>query len=78
MPDERLSRPEVLKAFTWNAAFAAHAETELGSIEPGKYGDLVLLDRDVMSVDARNILGTQVLMTVIGGEVVYEPKQPPR
>ncbi len=74
MPDERLSRAEVLKAFTWNAAFAAHAETELGSIEPGKYGDLVMLDRDVMSVEARSIPGAQVLLTVIGGEVVYEPK----
>jgi predicted amidohydrolase YtcJ len=74
MPDERLSRTEVLKAFTWNAAFAAQAETELGSIEPGKYGDLVMLDRDVMSVDARNILETRVLLTVIGGEVVFEPR----
>jgi predicted amidohydrolase YtcJ len=74
MPDERLSRAEVLKAFTWNAAFAAHAETELGSIEPGKYGDLVMLDRDVMSVEARSIPGAQVLLTVIGGEVVHETK----
>jgi hypothetical protein len=74
MPDERLSRAEVLKAFTWNAAFAAHAETELGSIEPGKYGDLVMLDRDVMSVDAKSILGTRVLLTMIGGEVVHETK----
>jgi predicted amidohydrolase YtcJ len=76
MPDERLSRAEVLKAFTWNAAFAAHAETELGSIEPGKYGDLVMLERDVMSVDEKDILGTRVLLTVIGGEIVYEPKNP--
>jgi predicted amidohydrolase YtcJ len=74
MPEERLSRAEVLKSFTWNAAYAAHAETELGSIEPGKYGDLVLLDRDVMSVAAKEILETRVLLTVIGGEVVYEPK----
>lgn len=74
MPDERLSRAEVLTAFTWNAAFAAHSETELGSIEPGKYGDLVMLDRDVMSVDAKSIPGTRVLLTVIGGEVVFEPK----
>ncbi len=74
MPDQRLSRAEVLKAFTWNAAFAAHAETELGSIEPGKYGDLVMLDRDVMTVDVKDILAAQVLLTVIGGEVVYEPK----
>ena len=41
-------------------------------------GDLVLLDRDVMTVDPKNILGAQVLLTVIGGEVVYEPKQAAR
>ncbi|MGH9386437.1 MAG: amidohydrolase [Vicinamibacterales bacterium] len=74
MPDQRLSRTEVLKAFTWNAAFAAHADTELGSIEPGKYGDLVMLDRDVMSIDAKSILDARVLLTVIGGEVVFEPR----
>jgi predicted amidohydrolase YtcJ len=74
MPDQRLSRAEVLKAFTRNAAFAAHADTELGSIEPGKYGDLVMLDRDVMSVDAKSILDARVLLTVIGGEVVFEPR----
>ncbi len=75
MPEERLSRSEVLKAFTWNAAFAAHAETELGSIEPGKYADLVMIDRDVMRVDARSILDTRVLLTVIGGEIVFEPQK---
>jgi predicted amidohydrolase YtcJ len=73
MPEERLSRAEVLKSFTWNAAFAAHAETELGSIEPGKYGDLVMLDRDVMRVEPKSILETQVLLTAIGGEIVFEP-----
>lgn len=74
MPEERLSRAEVLRSFTWNAAYAAHAETELGSIEPGKYGDLVMVDRDVMSMDVKDILDTRVLMTVIGGEVVFEPR----
>jgi predicted amidohydrolase YtcJ len=72
MPDERLSRVEALKSFTWNAAYAALAEQELGSIEPGKYADLVLLDRDVMSIEPREILDAQVLLTVIGGDVAFE------
>ncbi|MFA5908316.1 MAG: amidohydrolase [Vicinamibacterales bacterium] len=72
MPDQRLSRAEALKSFTWSAAYAAHAEHDLGSIETGKYGDLLLLDRDVMTVEPAQILGTSVLLTVIGGEVVYE------
>lgn len=72
MPDERLSRAEALKSFTWNAAYAAHAEQELGSIEPGKYADLVLVDHDIMTAAPADILKTTVLLTVVGGEVVYE------
>jgi predicted amidohydrolase YtcJ len=75
MPDERLSRVEALKSFTWNAAYAAHAEQELGSIQPGKYADLILIDRDVMTVEPADILKTSVLLTVIGGDVVYEIKK---
>ena len=51
MPDERLSRDEMLKSFTWNAAYAAHAENDLGSLEVGKLADMVLLDKNVMTVD---------------------------
>jgi predicted amidohydrolase YtcJ len=72
MPDERLSRDEMLKSFTWNAAYAAHAEKDLGSLEVGKLADMVLLDKNVMTVDPREILTTQVVATVIGGEVVYQ------
>jgi len=72
LPDQRLSRAEALKSCTWSAAYAAHAEQDLGSIEPGKYGDLVLIDRDVMTVEPARISGTTVLITVIGGEIVYE------
>jgi predicted amidohydrolase YtcJ len=75
LPEERLSRPEALKSFTWSAAYAAHAEQDLGSIEPGKYGDLVMLDRDIMSVPPADIPGAAVLLTVIGGDVVYEKRQ---
>ncbi len=72
MPDQRLSRAEALKSFTWSAAFAAHAEQDLGSIELGKYADLLLIDRDVMTVEPAQIPGTSVLLTVIGGEIVYQ------
>jgi predicted amidohydrolase YtcJ len=74
MPAERLSREETLKSFTWSAAYAAHAENDLGSLEVGKLADLVVLDRDIMTVDAKAILGTVVQLTVIGGHIVYEKK----
>ena len=72
MPGERMTRDEMLKSFTWNAAYASHAEKDLGSIELGKLADLVLLDKNVMTVEPREILSTQAIMTIIGGEIVYE------
>jgi predicted amidohydrolase YtcJ len=71
-PDQRLSRDETLASFTINAASAAHAEQDLGSLEPGKLADLVMLSKDVMTVAPREILTTRVLRTVIGGRIVYE------
>jgi predicted amidohydrolase YtcJ len=75
MPDERLSREEMLKSFTWNAAYAAHGEKDLGSLEAGKLADMVLLDKDVMTITPAEILSTRPLITIVGGEVVYE-RQP--
>jgi predicted amidohydrolase YtcJ len=72
MPDERLSRDEMLKSFTWNAAYAAHAEKDLGSLEVGKLADMVLLDKDVMTVDPKEILSTRPRFTIVGGEIVFE------
>lgn len=72
MPDERLTRDEALKSFTWSAAYAAHAENDLGSLEVGKLADIVVLDRDIMKVEPNAILGAAVRLTIIGGEIVYE------
>jgi predicted amidohydrolase YtcJ len=71
MPDERLSRDEALASFTRNAAFAAHAETLLGTLEVGKLADLVVLSKDIMAVAPPDIVTTSVRMTIVGGEVVY-------
>lgn len=72
MPEERLSREEMLQSFTWNAAYAAHAEKDLGSLEVGKIADMVLVDRDVMTIEPQAILGASVVMTIVGGEVIYQ------
>jgi predicted amidohydrolase YtcJ len=73
-PDQRLSREETLRSFTLHAAFAAHAEKELGSLTPGKLADLIVLSKDVMTVAPKEILSTTVTTTVIGGAIVYEAK----
>jgi predicted amidohydrolase YtcJ len=76
-PDQRLTRAEALAAFTIDAAYAAHAEHDLGSIEPGKLADFVLLSRDIMTIPPAEILKTTVLGTVVGGATVFSSPQSP-
>jgi predicted amidohydrolase YtcJ len=71
LPDQRMSREQALRSFTLDAAYAAHAETVVGSLEAGKLADLVVLSRDILRVPTREILTTTVRMTMIGGEIVY-------
>ena len=70
--EEVLTRAEALRGFTLDAAYAAFQEDQLGSISVGKRADFVVLDRDLMTVPAAELLGTTVQMTVVGGAVVYE------
>jgi predicted amidohydrolase YtcJ len=77
MPDQRMTRDEALASFTLNAAYAAHMERDLGSIEEGKLADLVVLSRDIMTIAPREILTTHVLKTIIGGRIVYEDSATP-
>ncbi|KAF9492457.1 amidohydrolase 3 [Pleurotus eryngii] len=70
-PKERLTRAQALKGMTQDAAYAAFAEDERGSLEVGKKADFVILDRDIMKVTADKILSTKVQATVIDGQVAY-------
>lgn len=71
-PEEAVSREQALKMFTIWAAYAAFEENLKGSIEPGKLADLTVLSADIMKIPEPEILKTECLMTIIGGEVVYE------
>jgi predicted amidohydrolase YtcJ len=71
MPQERMTRDDILRAMTVDAAMASFEEELRGTLEPGKVADFIVIDRDVMTCPAPEIPGTRVLMTVIGGEVVY-------
>jgi predicted amidohydrolase YtcJ len=74
MPSERLTREEALRAFTIDAAYAAHADTFAGSLEAGKQADLVMLSHDIMRVEPAEILKTRVRLTMVGGEIVYDAR----
>ena len=70
-PEQRLDRSEALASMTIWPAYAAFMEDEVGSITVGKLADFVILDRDIMTVPASDILGTQVVRTVVGGHSVF-------
>lgn len=71
LPEERMTRPEALRSLTIWAAHAAFQEDRLGSLRRGKQADFVVIDRDVMRIPPAEILGTQVLRTVVAGRAVY-------
>jgi predicted amidohydrolase YtcJ len=69
--DPGLSRETVLRAATINAAYELHQDDAIGSLEAGKLADLIVLDRNPLTVPAAEIAKTKVLETVVGGAVVY-------
>ena len=70
-PAERLTLAQALDAFTRGAAYAGFAEGRIGSLEPGKWADFILVDRDVSAVDPQALARTQVLETWVAGKPVW-------
>ena len=70
--NESLSRNEAIKGMTIWAALANFEETEKGSLEIGKYADMVILNKDLFQTNESEILNTKVIKTIINGEIVYE------
>ena len=72
IPSERLSFEQALNAFTRGAAYAGFAEDRFGALEPGKWADFILVDRDPTKVDPQALARTQVLQTWVAGRKVWE------
>lgn len=72
IPSERISLADAIKGYTLNAAFAGHREKSEGSLEFGKLADLIVISQDVFKVDPSKIGETKVLLTMVGGRVVYQ------
>ncbi|MCK4785183.1 MAG: amidohydrolase [Desulfobacteraceae bacterium] len=73
-PDEALTTSEALKLYTRNGAFANFAEDRLGTLSPGKYADIIVLDKNPLGIDPDGLRDIQVLRTFIGGKEVYRSK----
>jgi len=73
-PYPGMPRAAVLRAATINAAYTLRQEADTGSLEVGKLADLIVLDRNFMTIPAEDIANIKVLQTVVGGRVVYQAK----
>jgi len=71
-PQERLSAEQSVLAYTRDAAYANFADKTTGTIDPGKFADLAVLSRDIFSATPRDIGKTRVVLTMVGGKIVFE------
>ncbi len=71
-PEERLTVEQALRAYTQGCAYAAFEEKEKGTIAPGKLADLAVLSDDLFAIPPEQIRDARVMMTIVGGKVVYE------
>lgn len=76
VPEQKIKVEEALRAYTIDAAYASFEERIKGSVERGKLADLVLLDRDITQIPPASIRDARVMMTIVGGRVVHEKKDP--
>jgi predicted amidohydrolase YtcJ len=71
LPEECISVDDVVRGYTVNAAASAWRSDVTGSITAGKHADLIVLDRDIFEIEAQEIGGTEVLLTLVGGREVH-------
>ena len=70
-PDQRMTREEALRSYTYNAAYAAFEEGSKGSLGVGKLADVTVLSRDILTIREEEIQGARVDYTIVGGKVLY-------
>jgi predicted amidohydrolase YtcJ len=70
-PDQKLTREEALRTMTLDAAYGSFGEASMGSLEPGKLADLVVLSQDILAAPDEALMRTLVLATIVDGKVLY-------
>ena len=71
-PEESIGVMDAIRVYTWNGAYIGKEEDIKGSIEPGKLADMVVLDRDILTVPQEEIKDIQVITTMVDGKIVYQ------
>lgn len=70
-PEEAIDIMDAIRVYTWNGAYLGKDEDRIGSIEPGKLADLIVIDRDITVIPPEEILETRVLETIVEGRTVF-------
>ena len=73
-PEQKITMANAIKHYTLDAAFASFEENIKGSLKPGKLADLVVLSKDLFTIESKEILTTEVVYTILGGKIVYQKK----
>jgi predicted amidohydrolase YtcJ len=77
VPSQKISVEEALRAYTIDAAYAAFDESRLGTIEPGKLADFVVLERNLFDIPSEELNTVPIATTIVGGRVVYRKSATP-
>ncbi len=75
-PQQCMTREEALRSYTIDAAYAAFEEDIKGSLTPGKLADVTVLSKDILTVSEDEILSTEILYTIVGGDIRYKKRLP--
>jgi hypothetical protein len=70
-PDEIISREEAIRAYTLLGAFLNFEEDVKGSLEPGKFADMVVLSEDILTIEEERIMDIEIEQTYVDGKLVY-------
>ena len=76
VPSERLTVAQAVEGYTIGAAYAGHLEKTEGSLETGKVADVIMVDRNIFEIEPHTIDQTKVVLTIVGGKIVYEADAP--
>ena len=71
IPEQKITVEEAIKCFTVNSAYAGFSENETGSIETGKFADMVVLTEDILKIPPEEIKNVEVDTTIFDGEIIY-------
>ena len=75
LPQHKITMEEAIKCFTLNGAYGCMREDSVrGTLKAGKLADLVVIDRNIVKNDPRDVLNMNVLMTIVDGRIVYKKK----